>query len=150
MSKRFDDSDKLILNLLQNNAKMSIRDISKRINLSPTSVRQRIKRLEKKVIKKYIALIDCKKLGIKKTIFISIKVKTKSLIESIKEELKLVPEIKFSYFITGNYPIFIMAKCLNYKNILLLIKRLRTIPGVEELKTELILEEISEDPTISF
>ncbi len=56
-----DDLDKQILNIIQNNAKASLRDIEKEIDLTTTSIRMRINRLkEKNVIKQYVTLIDFK------------------------------------------------------------------------------------------
>lgn len=56
--------------------------------------------------------------------------------------------IKFAYIITGVYPIFIMAKCLNHEDFMDLIENLRNLPEVEEVKTQLVLDRIKEDPTI--
>jgi DNA-binding Lrp family transcriptional regulator len=58
-----DEKDLSILRILQKDAKLSIRDIAVRINLSPTPTHERIKRLEKLgVIKGYTAVVDRKKL----------------------------------------------------------------------------------------
>jgi Lrp/AsnC family transcriptional regulator, leucine-responsive regulatory protein len=54
-----DKKDLEILKLLQENAKLSIRDIALKIHLSPTPTHERIKRLEKEgVIKQYAALLN--------------------------------------------------------------------------------------------
>jgi DNA-binding Lrp family transcriptional regulator len=58
-----DGIDKNILELLQNNAKITIKEISVKVGKSPTAVRSRIVRLEENLIKKYVALIDCRQLG---------------------------------------------------------------------------------------
>ncbi len=57
-----DEKDLSILRLLQKDAKMSVRDISARINLSPTPTHERIKRMEKLgIIREYTAVVDRKK-----------------------------------------------------------------------------------------
>ena len=59
-----DEKDLSILRLLQKDAKLSIRDISARINLSPTPTHERIKRMEKQgIIKEYTAIVDRKKVN---------------------------------------------------------------------------------------
>jgi DNA-binding Lrp family transcriptional regulator len=56
--------DQKILKLLQQDAKMPVRDMAKAVNLSPTPVHNRIKKLEEAgVIDKYIAIINEEKLG---------------------------------------------------------------------------------------
>lgn len=59
-----DEKDYDILKLLEENAKLTVREIAVRINLSPTPTHERIKRLEKSgVIKNYAAILDKKKVG---------------------------------------------------------------------------------------
>jgi Lrp/AsnC family transcriptional regulator, leucine-responsive regulatory protein len=59
-----DDKDFEILRLLQEDAKLTVREIASRIHLSPTPTLERIKRLEnEKVIRGYAALIDTRKVG---------------------------------------------------------------------------------------
>ena len=61
---QLDSIDKTILQLLQVDAKMNVKEIAAKINLTVTPTYERIKRLEKnEVIKKYVAVIDKKKVG---------------------------------------------------------------------------------------
>ena len=48
-----DDIDRQILELLQDDAKLTIREIANQTNKSATAIRARIQRLEKELIKKY-------------------------------------------------------------------------------------------------
>lgn len=50
--------------------------------------------------------------------------------------------------VTGEYPLFIIAKCLNHHDSMNLIEKLRNLPGVEEVKTEIVLDRIKEDHSI--
>lgn len=56
--------------------------------------------------------------------------------------------IKFTYIITGDYPIFNMAKCLDHEDSMDLIENLRNLPEVEEVKTQIVLDKIKEDPSV--
>jgi DNA-binding Lrp family transcriptional regulator len=143
-----DNIDKQILELLQENAKLTIREIADRTDKSQTAVRSRIQRLERELIKKYIALIDCSKLGYREMVMASLRVNSRRPLEKIKEEIERMHRIKFAYIITGDYPIFIMAKCLDHEDSMDLIENLRNLPEVEEVKTQLVLDRIKEDPTI--
>ena len=59
-----DTLDKQILGILQEDAKISLREIKEKINLSETAIRERIKKMkDEKVIQKYMTLIDCRHLG---------------------------------------------------------------------------------------
>jgi Lrp/AsnC family transcriptional regulator, leucine-responsive regulatory protein len=59
-----DVTDKRILELLQHDAQLTIKEIAGRINLSVTPVHERIRKLEKEgFIDKYVCLLNRRKLG---------------------------------------------------------------------------------------
>lgn len=144
-----DHIDKQILSILQDNAKESLRDIEKKINLSTTAIRSRIKRLkELKVIKQYLTLIDCKRIGYQEMMMASLRIISSIPIKEIKEEIEQMEKVRYAYIVTGEYPLFIMAKCLSHEDTITLLEELRNLPGVEEIKTQIVLDRIKEDPTI--
>jgi Lrp/AsnC family leucine-responsive transcriptional regulator len=61
---RTDDKDQQIMEILSKNARISLRDIKKQVNLSPSSIRNRMEHLVKTgVIKRYTVDIDYTKMG---------------------------------------------------------------------------------------
>ena len=59
-----DPIDRQILNLLQENAKLTIKELSVQLNLSTTPVFERVKRLEREgVIQGYVALLNKERVG---------------------------------------------------------------------------------------
>ena len=104
--------------------------------------------IEKQVIKQYIALIDCRHLGYREMVMASIRVNSSHPLEQVKEQIETMERIKFAYVITGDYPIFVMAKCLDHRDSMDIIENLRNIPGVEEVKTQIVLDRIKEDPSV--
>jgi len=52
------------------------------------------------------------------------------------------------YVVTGEYPLFIMAKCLDHEDSMRLIVQLRNLPGVEEVKTQIVLGKINENTSV--
>jgi len=152
---KIDDKDKMILRLLQDNANISLRDIEKEFaaqtgeKFSTTAIRARLKKLkDNDVIRKSITLINCHRLGYKEMVMASLRLNSSQSIEDVKQKLDNMKEIKFAYVITGDYPIFIMAKCLDHMDAISLIEDLRNLPGVEEVKTQVVLDRIKEDPTV--
>jgi len=143
-----DETDKYILELLQDDAKITIREIADKTNKSATAIRARIQRLEKELIKKYVALIDCRQLGYREMVMASLRLNATKPLELVKSEIESMEKIKYAYVITGEYPLFIMAKCLNHSDSMGLIEKLRNLPGVEEVKTEIVLDRIKEDHSI--
>ena len=69
-----DKTDRKILELLQSDATLSVATLAERVGLSTTPCWKRVKRLEEEgYIVKRVALIDRAKVGLKVTIFVSIK-----------------------------------------------------------------------------
>ena len=63
--EKIDETDLKILRILQKDSKKTTKEIAEILNLTSSPVYERIKRLEKqKLIKKYVALVDKKKLNI--------------------------------------------------------------------------------------
>ena len=149
-----DDKDKFILKYLQDHANASLREIEEEFTkngqkFSTTGIRSRLQRLkESNIIKKTITLIDCRQLGYKEMILASLRVNTNHTLDALKKKLDGMEEIKYAYIVTGEYPLFIMAKCLDHEDSMNLIENLRNLPGVEEIKTQIVLDRIKEDPTI--
>jgi DNA-binding Lrp family transcriptional regulator len=143
-----DETDRIILELLQDDAKLTIREIAEKTEKSATAIRARIQRLEKDLIKKYVALIDCRLLGYREMVIASLRVNATNPLELVKQEIENMEKIKYAYVVTGEYPLFIMAKCLNHQDSMGLIETLRKLPGVEEVKTEIVLDRIKEDHSI--
>lgn len=104
-----DAVDKQLLDILQENARLSFADLGRKIDLSPSAVRERVQKLEDiGIIKKYDIQIDHKKLGFELEAFILLKVfpgQLKSVIEKVTD----FPEIKEAHRITGNQNLHLRA-----------------------------------------
>src|SRR5882762_8620055 len=71
--KVIDDVDIQLLKLLQDDGRITNADLAKKVGLSPPSVLQRVRTLEKAgLIRGYHALLDSERLGLKLTAFASI------------------------------------------------------------------------------
>ena len=151
-----DEIDREILELLQNDAKITINEISEKVKdrlgldepKSATAIRARVKRLEKDLIKKYMAIIDCRKLGYHEMVIASLRVNSQQPLDDIKKEIEGLNQVKYAYIVTGEYPLIVMFECLNHVNAMVLIEKLRKLPGVEEIKTQIVLDKIKEDHSV--
>ena len=74
-----DSTDLDILRCLQENARLTTKELAARVNLSTTPVFERLKRLERSgFIKKYVAVLDAEKLNLGFVVFCSVKLKQMS------------------------------------------------------------------------
>ena len=131
---KLDNTDLQILNLLQQDGRMTIKELSTRLNLSTTPIFERIKKLEKSgIIDRYVAVLNPEKLGKKLTAFahISIKDHSKEMVESFVEQVVSYPEVLECHYVTGaadflikvlvedieKYNHFVLEKLSSVKNI---------------------------------
>ena len=89
-----DKKDKAILALLQQNARITVKEISDKVHLSTTPVHERIKRMEAEgIIKQYAALVDHSKVkrGLMVICYVSLKAHSKNagikFINAINEKI---------------------------------------------------------------
>ncbi len=104
--KNIDEIDRKLLNILQDNSRITIRELSERLHLSTTPIHERIKKLEKNgFIKHYVTLLDPKMLGKKLTVFVSVSLTshTKEVVDEFEKEMKKMPEVMECYYVSGNW-----------------------------------------------
>ena len=99
-----DAVDRKILNLLQGNAKLTIKELSGQLNLSTTPIFERVKRLEKEgVIQNYVAVLDKERVGKKLTVFmhISLSDHTRDGVNEFGAEVIGYDEVMACHHVTG-------------------------------------------------
>ena len=102
---QLDATDLNILKLLQQNARLTIKEIAAQLNLSTTPIFDRMKRMERnKTIERYVALVDPAKVG--KTLFafvhISLKEHARPEVEKFVEQVIQFKEVLECYHVTGD------------------------------------------------
>lgn len=112
--KALDEIDKKLLNILQTNSRITIRELSEKLHLSTTPIHERIKKLEKNgYIKQYITLVDPKKIGKKLIVYISVSLNnhTKESVEEFEAHMDRLDEVMESYYISGSSDFLIKVYC---------------------------------------
>lgn len=99
---KFDEIDAMILSELEKNSRLSIRELSKRINLSPSSVTERLKRLEdNRIIEGYTISINKKNLGLSINCIIKVTMRNGEY-ERFKNFIKDYNHSEWCYRIAGD------------------------------------------------
>src|SRR5262249_54949622 len=100
--RALDQVDRRILALLQQNARLSNKDLAQKINLSPTPCLRRVSLLEDAgVLRGYRATVDAHQLGFTVRAFITIKRTRESDREAIWERISAIPEVIACHVISG-------------------------------------------------
>lgn len=103
---QLDATDVAILKILQEDATLSTRQIAQRVNLSPTPVFERVRRLRSEgYIRKVAAVLDEEKLGCSFVAFCYIKMQqhTYENARKIMEAVQKIDEIAECYNVSGDY-----------------------------------------------
>ncbi|MDC0006640.1 Lrp/AsnC family transcriptional regulator [Winogradskyella sp.] len=106
MAYNLDQIDSQILGILQTNSNRTTKSIAEALKMSTSPIFERIKKLEKEgYIKKYVAVLDNKKIGLKLTVFIGITLQghTRSYLEKFVKEINNFPEVVECHRVSGNF-----------------------------------------------
>ena len=106
ISLLIDAKDLSILALLQQNARITVKEISEKIHLSTTPVHERIKRMESDgVIKQYVTLVNHSKVkkGLMVICYVSLKAHSKNAGTKFINAINEMNEIIECYSISGEF-----------------------------------------------
>lgn len=103
---KLDETDKKILQQLQQDSKITNKALSHHLSLSVTAIYERIKRLEKnKVIARYVAVLNPENVERSFMVLCQIKLlqHTKSNVIEFETEVARLPEVMECYHVSGEY-----------------------------------------------
>jgi DNA-binding Lrp family transcriptional regulator len=139
MSK--DKIDDEILKFLKDDSRESFVDIGKKLKLSESAVRRRVKNLtDGGVIRKFT--IEIGEQNATKAIVL-ISVESSMDTSKVSARLTKLEGVKTVYEITGQYDIAVIISAPNITEINGAIDSLRKIPGVSDTNTVIILREVT-------
>jgi DNA-binding Lrp family transcriptional regulator len=100
-----DETDKLIIKLLQKNARLSNKQLAAKVGIAESTCSERMRKLnQKKMFFGFHAFVDSSKLGTNIEAMIAIKLSkhTKEIVEDFKKSMQLRPEVVNVYHMSGN------------------------------------------------
>jgi len=137
-----DEIDKKILEILTRNARTPYTQIAKKVGLSEGAVRKRVASMEEKgLIKKYVAIIDLKKLGYNSITLLGMDVEPTMLLE-ISKKVAEIEEAKHVFISTGDHMIMAEVWAKDGNDLSRILSKIGKIKGVKKLCPAIILEEI--------
>ncbi|MEI8060332.1 MAG: Lrp/AsnC family transcriptional regulator [Ferruginibacter sp.] len=109
-----DNKDLSILHLLEQNARMTVKDIANKIHLSTTPVHERIRRMEANgVIKQYATLVDHTKVkkGLIAICYVSLKEHSKTAGTKFVKAILQMSDVVECYTISGEFDFMLKVMC---------------------------------------
>lgn len=140
MSIMITPQDEKLLSILKTNARLSISDLARELNLSRSTVQSRMLKLEQSgVIKGYSVDYGDQYLNKMVIAHVSIKVKQK-LTTKTNIELKQVDAISQLYAISGEFDLIAVVQAQNLEKLSHLLDDIGNLDGVERTTSSVILE----------
>lgn len=135
-----------ILQALQEDARMTVQQISERVGLSTTPCWKRIKDMETQgVITGYTVHVDRKKVGLDLMVIAEVNLQqhTDKIVSGFEAAVAATPQIVRCYSTTGqaDYVLTILAKNIEHYE-QLLIRQIFKFPGVAHVRSTIVLREI--------
>ncbi|MBC7857669.1 MAG: Lrp/AsnC ligand binding domain-containing protein [Burkholderiaceae bacterium] len=152
-ARALDKLDRAILRLLQQEGRMSMKDLGEQVGLSITPCIERVKRMERDgVITGYHARVSPAALGAKLLVFVEITLnqKSASAFEQFRRAVLQIPEVQECHLVSGDFDYLIKARIhemAEYRK--LLGDMLLQLPGAAQSKSYVVMEEIKETLALS-
>lgn len=144
-----DRIDLQILRILQQNARLTTKELASRVSLSSTPVFERLKRMEANgYIKKYIAVLDADKLNQGFVVFCSVKLRrmNKDIALQFTKIVQDIPEVTECYNISGSYDYLLKIHAPNMKYYQeFLINVLGTVDSLGSIESMFVMDEVKHD-----
>ncbi len=140
-----DDLDLRILRELVADARLSYREIAKRVGLSVGTTAKRIRDLEEKgFIKGYSAVVDAEKVGYDVVAIIEVIISEGKLLE-VEEAVAKSPNVYGVYDVTGASDAIIIARFKNRKELSKFVKSILGMKYVQRTVTHVVLGTMKDD-----
>ncbi|MBN1358244.1 Lrp/AsnC family transcriptional regulator [Candidatus Bathyarchaeota archaeon] len=158
MSVKLDEKDMAILALIQENSKLTAKQISKQINAPITTVFAKTKRMEELgVIKSHRAILAPEKLDSGTAAFLLASVSYRAKIDDVPvsqrvvaEEIAKFPEVQEVHIITGDWDLLVKLRAESVDAVgKFVVDKLRLIKGLEKTLTCMVFETVKETTKIN-
>ncbi|MBR3009220.1 MAG: Lrp/AsnC family transcriptional regulator [Prevotella sp.] len=149
MAAPIDETDLQILKTLQNNAKLTTKELADAVHLTPTPVFERQKRLERQgYIKKYVAILDPEKLGLGLMVFCKVKLKqiNHEIADAFTRRIMRIPEVTECYNTSGAYDYLLKVRARDMKQYQeFVLTKLGDIESVSSIESTFVMAEVKQN-----
>jgi Lrp/AsnC family leucine-responsive transcriptional regulator len=140
--------DRNILRVLQRDARISFAELARKVGLSTTPCKQRVKKLEQEgVIRGYQAILNPDALAAGLVVFVQIRLNrtAQDVFEDFKKAALELPEVQECYLVSGNFDYLIKARVADMAAYRALLgDTLLALPGVQESTSYVVMEQVKE------
>lgn len=144
--EQIDQTDLQILRTLQNDAKLTTKELAEAVHLTPTPVFERLKRLERQgFIRKYVAVLDAEKLGMSMVVFCKVKLRhmNRDIAADFVTRIREIPEVTECYNTSGDYDYLLKVRAHDMRQYQeFVLNKLGTIDSLGSLESTFVMDEV--------
>lgn len=150
--KQLDKIDEDIIKVLQQDCRLSVRELAAKVHRSATPVFERLRRLEREgVIKSYTALVDLDKIGRGFVVFCNVRLKhiNTEIHAEFAREVQNMDEVSECYNVSGGFDYMLKVQVpdmKSYRNFV--TERLGRLSMLDSVQSVFVMEEIKQTPVL--
>ena len=138
-----DTIDVKILEVLQDNARVSISELSKQVNLSLSAVSERLKKLENSnIIEQYTTVLNSSAMEKDLSAIMMISMEDPSDTDEFRRLVQDLDEILECHYITGTYDYVLKITTKNMATLEQLMNKIKSIKSIKHTETNVIFSTI--------
>jgi len=143
-----------LLRILQKSSRFDITDLTERLNMSRTSIYDKIKKLESEgYITNYVALINPKKVGLNFTVIITVSLNSQQIeyVEEFSKRIATLDEVVEAY-VTGGIFDYILKVVVQSPEAFseFIATKLSVIPHISKIKSSFVMSHIKQSTELHF
>lgn len=146
LPRRLDKIDYTILGLLQEDAGRTDADLARRVELSASGLKKRLRKLEDRgVIQRRVTLLDRDAVDLGLLCFIQVKLAhhQSNAVRIFCDSVRDLPEVLECHFLTGETDYLLKVVAKDHRDLEgFLADKLASIPSVDRLRTSIVMSEI--------
>jgi Lrp/AsnC family transcriptional regulator, leucine-responsive regulatory protein len=137
--RALDHIDTILVATLQEEGRLRLEDLARRVELSPSTVHDRLRRLQRDgVIRKWTIAVNPQALNLTVLAFVGIRASRPC--SELVEPLARIHEIEEAHSVDGRLSLMVKVRATSTEHLLHIIDQLKRIPGVETTETTVVLK----------
>lgn len=146
---QIDKVDLQILDLLQENGRISQHDLAKAVGLSAPAVGERLRKLEERqIIRKFTAVLDPRRLGWDILAFISVGINGSRHFQDFRQRVEDLREVLECHSVTGQGSHLLKIRAANTQALEQLLAEIQSWPGIQWTTTSIVLSTMKETSSL--
>ena len=145
-----DKTDKSLLRIIQQDSRIPLQKIARKLRVPKSTVHYRIGRLEREeIIEGYYAKLNAGRLGYDYMAVVLVKAKYgPQYHKKVGLRLSKIPGVWAVYYVLGDYDFIVLIRATSRDDYMQKLESLSNMPDIERTSTQVVGKVVKEDPRI--